>query len=273
MGTVTADRETLHEGVPPWMATRFWIWIDAAVKHFARDSTNRLHLLAEYDELRRLENPLAPDMRGVFLSTALQLRKDNDLTLSVADFLVAKLSSTSHEVWNEDLEELLSNAGSAWRVGRRLGAPGLERRVPTSVQTASDAVMSSTGGAGELLSGAWHAAFGMNPDPDKAYSKAIKAVEEAAKRRVSPKDSVATLGKMVSAMRDQKDWALPLRDDEKNPSSDTVVKMMRSLHSGQQQRHGGSGDRSATQEEAEAALFLAVPLVQFFHSGLVARRS
>ncbi|MBF4599066.1 hypothetical protein ITJ50_06260 [Curtobacterium sp. VKM Ac-2889] len=273
MGTAAADRESLHEGVPPWMATRFWIWIDAAVKHFARDSTNRLHFVAEYDELRRLVKPLAPEMRGSFLSTALQMRKDSDLTLSVADFLVAKLSFTSHEVWNEDLEELLANAGSAWRVGRRLGAAGLERRVPIAVQVASDAVMSSTGGAGELLSDAWHAAFGMNPDPDKAYSKAIKAVEEAAKPRVSPKDSVATLGKMVSAMRDQKDWALPLQDDEANPSSDTIVKMMRSLHSGQQQRHGGNGDRAATQEEAEAALFLAVPLVQFFHGGMVARRS
>lgn len=212
-------------------------------------------------------------MQGLFLSTALQIRKDDGLTLSVADFLVAKLSSTSHEVWNEDLEELLSNAGSAWRVGRRLEFAGLERRVPTAVQAASDAVIASAGGAGELLSDAWHAAYGMNPDPEKAYSKAIKAVEEAAKPLVSPKDSIATLGKMVSAMRDQKDWALPLRDDEKNPSSDTVVKMMRSLHSGQQQRHGGSGDRPSTQEEAEAALFLAVPLVQFFHAGLVARRS
>lgn len=273
MGRAAADRGSLHEGVPPWMATRFWMWVDAVVKLFARDSVHRVHFIAEYDELRRLMKPLAPDMHGALLSTALRMRKDDDLTLSVADFLVAQLSFTSHESWNADLDELLSNAGSVWRVGRRLGAAGLERRVPTAVQVASDAVIASTSTAGELLSEAWHAAFGMNPDPEKAYSKAIKAVEEAAKPRVSPKDSVATLGKMVSAMRDQKDWALPLQDDEKNPSSDSVVKMMRSLHSGQQQRHGGNGDRAATQEEAEAALFLAVPLVQFFHSGLAARRS
>ena len=202
MGTSAADRESLHEGVPPWMATRRWIWVVAAVKHFPRDSANRLHFVAQYDELRPLVKPLAPHMHGALLGTALRRRKDNDLTLSVADFLVAKLSFTSHEVWNEDLEELLSNAGSVWRLGRRLGAAGLERRVPKAVQAASDAVMSSTSASGKLLSDAWHAVFGMSPDPEKAYSKAIKAVEEAAKPLVSPKDSVATLGKMVSAMRD-----------------------------------------------------------------------
>ena len=46
--------------------------------------------------------------------------------------------------------------------------------------------MVTAGRAGQLLSEAWHSAFGANPDPEDAYEKAIKAVEEAAAQVVSP---------------------------------------------------------------------------------------
>ncbi|TCL72515.1 hypothetical protein EDF23_11352 [Curtobacterium sp. PhB128] len=254
------------------MATRFWTWLDRSFDSLSREKGHKV-VMAEYDERRRMREPLAPECGAYHLSNVLQRRGDDNLTWSVTDFVVARAGELGYSHWLDDLEGILEQSGSAWRIGTRSGAAGVERRVASGVGEAANVVMGRTGSAGELLSAAWQATFGIHPDPEKAYSKAIKAVEEAAKPRVSPKDSVATLGKMVSAMRDQKDWALPLQDDETNPSSDTVVKMMRSLHSGQQQRHGGNGDRAATQEEAEAALFLAVPLVQFFHGGLVARRS
>lgn len=272
LGTQPSDVADLNEGVPAWMATRFWPWLNRAFDYLAREPGHKV-VMAEYDERARMREPLAPECGVSLLSNVLQRRDDDDLIWSVTDFVVARVDAMGNAHWLDDLEGILEQSGSAWRVGTRSGVAGMERRLAQGVGEAANVAMETTGSAGELLSAAWRATYGVHPDPEKAYSKAIKAVEEAAKPVVSPKDGMATLGKMASAMRDQQNWSLPLQDDDKNPSRDTVMKMMRSLHSGQQQRHGGNGDRPATQEEAVAALFLAVPLVQFFHDGLIARRA
>ena len=47
--------------------------------------------------------------------------------------------------------------------------------------------------------------------------------------------------------------------------------MMKLLWEGQESRHGGNGYRKPTPAEAEAAVLLAVPLVQFYSAGLLAR--
>jgi hypothetical protein len=270
LGSSPREQDALHEGVPNWMKLRFWEWLDNALEIAASntESQSTLELVMEFDERKRLAEPLAGRFRSYNLSSVLVGHSDAELPLSVADFLLASAHEADQGLLTRELEAMLHRSGSAWRAGRRLGTAGLERRVSEGVQEAADATMSNSGSAGQILAEAWRAAFGMSPDPEKAYSKAIKAVEEAAKPHVSPKDSVATLGKMISAMRDQKTWGLPLMDDERNPARDTLLNMMRSLHFGQQQRHGGNGERGASQREAETAVFLAVPLVQFFHAGL-----
>lgn len=171
------------------------------------------------------------------------------------------------------LETILHEGGSEWRVGTRADNPGLEKRVPQGVVDSAEAIMASTSTAGALLSEAWHAAYGRSPDPEEAYEKAIKAVEEAGTGVVSPKNVRASLGTMARDMENQKDWALPLGDDPKHPSADVVYRMVQSLWAGQESRHGGNGYRKPTPAEAEAAVLLAVPLVQFFSAGLVARTS
>lgn len=172
----------------------------------------------------------------------------------------------------ESLEELLVANGSAWRVGSRDGQPGLERRVPRGVQDAADTVMGASGEAGHLLSESWHAAFGVSPNPEEAYEKAIKAVEAAGVAVVAPGNGVATLGTMLATMRDQGNWALELADADGSLFTNLVVDMCQALWKGQPSRHGGNGYRKPTQGEAEAAVLLAVPLVQWFVSGAIARR-
>ena len=66
--------------------------------------------------------------------------------------------------------------------------------------------MAATGFAGDLLHEAWKAVYGRLPDPEEAYEKAITAVEQAGAPVVIPNNSNATLGSMISALRDQKDW-------------------------------------------------------------------
>ena len=175
---------------------------------------------------------------------------------------------------NANLDAILASGGSKWKVGMRDGVAGLEERVPQGVQDAAEAVMAKPGHAGKLLSEAWHAAFGINPDPERAYAKAIKAVEAAAIPVVSPKNKDATLGTVVAQMRQQGDWKLELtREHKTHTTQQVVLGMAQALWTGQNDRHAGQpGYTPSTPAEAEAAVMLAVPLVQWFSSGAIARR-
>ncbi|RLP76516.1 hypothetical protein D9V32_06600 [Mycetocola tolaasinivorans] len=193
---------------------------------------------------------------------------DPGLILALIDWSIMDISAKQPYEKHEKLSAILRDGGSKWKVGIRNGMPGLEVRVPQGVQDAADAIMSSTGSAGTILSEAWHAAYGINPDTEEAYEKAIKAVEEAGAHVVTPNNTRATLGTMVRDMKAQKDWKLDLP----TPDADVAVKMAEALWGGQESRHGGNGYRKPSQAEAEAAVMLAVPLVQWLSSGVLARR-
>jgi hypothetical protein len=175
---------------------------------------------------------------------------------------------------NDDLEEILLAGGSLWKVGVREGVAGLERRVPEGVQTVAEQVMGRPGNAGSLLSDAWHSAFGISPDFEKAYSKAVKAVEAAAVPVVSPNHSGATLGTVIGQMRADGDWKLDMtREHSTHTTHQVVLGNMQALWTGQNDRHAGQpGYTPSTQAEAEAAVMLAASLVQWFTSGAIARR-
>ncbi|RLP84173.1 hypothetical protein D9V34_05140 [Mycetocola lacteus] len=167
------------------------------------------------------------------------------------------------------LEDLLHDAGSEWTVGHRNNHISLEKRVAEGVSIGISEVIAHSGNAGELLAEAWNAAFGRSPDAEEAYEKAIKAVEAAGASIVTPNNKRATLGTMVRDMKAQKDWGLDLSA----PHADVPVKMAEALWIGQESRHGGNGYRKPTQAEAEAAVMLAIPLVQWFSSSAISRRA
>lgn len=175
---------------------------------------------------------------------------------------------------NFELDAILEESRSAWKVGTRHGFPGLERRMPLGAQDAADHNTRTTGRAGERLSEAWHAVYGVNPNPAHAYATAVKAVEDATIPVVVPKQTDATLGHVISQLK-RGGWSLPLtREHPEAPTGETVVRMLQALWKGHHDRHGGdsSAPKSVSQEEAETAVSLAVPLVQWFSSGAVARR-
>lgn len=169
------------------------------------------------------------------------------------------------------LNGVLLESGSGWKVGERAGKVGLVKRLPDGVQAAAEATFLA-GDAGKRLKQAWEAAYGVNPDPSKAYSLAVKAVEDAAIPLVCPNDRTATLGKVNGQVRNGA-WKLPhLREDATTPTHDVLVAMMQTLWTGQHDRHGGPstvGAPAVTQPEAESAVMLAVPLVAWFVTGKV----
>lgn len=176
------------------------------------------------------------------------------------------------------LQEMLTLAGSAYRVND--AQTGLERRVESTVQQAAAQTLTTSrsqqsGSASQHLETAWQCAYGRNPDPSKAYSEAIKAVESASQALIEPNNSRATLGTMLGVIRNSPQrfsTAIPAGNSGTN-DFDLVADMMRRLWQGQTSRHGSqSPTPMETQEQAEMAVHLAAVLVQWFAAGLVHRR-
>lgn len=263
----------LYEGVPIWMARGLWNWIHEYLTGDFYNPSASIEMLALFDEQARMETESA-EAFAFGGAEAVRRKWTDDETLVFVDWAVHGAKSRGRSAKLGPLEELLRRCGSAWKVGVRNGGEGLERRVPTGVQEAAEAVMATASHAGDILSEAWHAAFGINPDPSKAYDRALKAVEAAMKRPVSPGDESATLTKMRNIIRTQKNWTLALeREDPVTPNSLVLLGMIQALIAGQPDRHAADGPLpKVSPESAEVAVMLAVPLVQWFSSGAAARR-
>ncbi|CAM5615761.1 hypothetical protein SGLAM104S_02834 [Streptomyces glaucescens] len=116
------------------------------------------------------------------------------------------LRSSILDQWQvRSLVQMLDDAGSAYRVNE--AGDGLEERVTPAVrdavrQTIADAATGpAAGSAADHLAAAWQAAYGRGPDPARAYSEAIKAVECAAHAVIQPNNAKATLGTMLGEIK------------------------------------------------------------------------
>jgi hypothetical protein len=268
-----ASDDALYEDVPAWMRVPFWDWIQERTRLSGPDSYYPDYTRFQgFDSVTRRKNPITSVVMSGGIERLQRVLSDED-ALQLADYCLATSDKTPWTDPHGDLELVLNAAGSAWRVGTRNGFTGLERRVPLGVQQAVETIAATPGHAGELLSEAWRAAFGRAPDAEKAYLKAVKAVEACAIPVVIPKDSAATLGRVVSQMRRDGDWAFPSdREDDRATPSAVVLGMVQALWTGHNDRHAGQADYSPTsQRTAEAAVLIAVPLVQWFTSGTLTR--
>jgi hypothetical protein len=118
--------------------------------------------------------------------------------------------------------------------------------------------MTTPGHAGARLREAWRALYSADANPV-----------------VVPRQAVATLGYVIGRLRDDGNWSLPFtREDPATPTSDTVLGLCQALWKGHHDRHGGDANapQSVGQEDAEAAVQIAVFLVHGFATGMIARR-
>lgn len=270
--------DALVDGVQPWMFNSYWDWITGQFVEHRRSPNSRAtrrvfraSLLRDVERSCRIHVPYVGSDAASGMEAVIGAVRREGAELRLADYLLSRLATR-----DERLDHILTESGSAWTVGHRAGKYGLVRRVPEGVQDALDAAVSRAGRAGARLSEAWGAVFGVSPDPSRAYALAVKAVEDAAIPVVSPLDRSATLGKIIAVVRDQGAWSLPMtREDSNFSSHTTLLAMMQTLWTGQSDRHGGDPAREVpvTQEAAEAAVLLAVPLVAWFSAGRVGRRS
>jgi len=192
-----------------------------------------------------------------------------DLFASVTGYLMPRARL------RRDLQQLLDDARSTYTL--RPDHRGLRHRVDPTVEALAIAAATSAsndperGSAGAHLNRAWTAAYALHPDPVKAYSETIKAVEAAAHATVEPNNRKATLGSMIKVLENTRArWVVGIGHAPSSNGAETVERMMRLLWTGQTSRHGGSHPtRDETLAEARAAVNLAVALLSFFTDGLL----
>lgn len=223
----------------------------------------------DYTKLTNLElsidQQVTPDSRRVDASQfSIALTSDPRLLLDAVDVSLG---------WAEDddarlLEHFLKMARSEYCVGRdENGDYELQFRQTREMTELIESEANQPGRAAEHLRSAWSRCFGRDPDPNDAYSEAVKAIEVAAKPVVTPDDPLATLGKMIGAVRDKPEkWET---DSGLDGSVQTILSMMDMVWKGQLRHGDEDAALEVSQEAAEMTVQTAVLLVSWFRSGRI----
>lgn len=273
------DYDGPFEGVPDWLFASLWTWASERYPVYA-DGHYRRAAVAEYRRIGMalrlsLDNPRDPnpDRANDLQNTLYSLTyEDRSLLLDVVDFALSQIGTAATQQFHRThLEVILTQAGSVYRV-QEAAASYLARRVAPELQAAADAQMTE-GRPGEHITRAWRAIYSRNPDPSDGYREAIKAVEAAAIPIVSPANHRATLGTVIADLRnDPTKWVVSLRSPSPDEQVPAVRGMLELLWKGHLARHGTpdpSAPLDVSQGDAEAALHLALTLVQWFTSGVI----
>ncbi|MFC9948481.1 hypothetical protein [Streptomyces pratensis] len=284
--------KSLSEGVPDFMEIPLRQWVMALLEDDEANAQRiALHLKLsvdagprEYSPAKFLAGRTSKEQLLDVVNAMLHLSKPsssqtyypNPATWSGRRQYLGTYGSSERDLAIAELEDMLTLAGSAYRVND--ARTGLELRVDATAQRAVVSTLAAartpqSGSAADHLATAWACAYGRDPDPSKAYSEAIKAVESASQSLVEPNNTKATLGTMLRVIRNS-----PQRFSTAIPASGggddvtLVTDMMQRLWSGQTARHGSQNPtRLENQREAEMAVHLAAALVQWFTAGLVQR--
>ncbi|MGN6201767.1 MAG: hypothetical protein ACTHNY_05125 [Solirubrobacterales bacterium] len=218
----------------------------------------------------RLETPLdwSQGAESALESVFQRIQRDSEFALDVIDYLIQRAEWPAIQ----EIEKVLVVGGSEWEVARpSRGRPHLAKRVVGPVGEMIKQIQSDAERAHHHLSTAWEKLVGRNPDPSTAYKEAIRAVEAVAKPVVTPDDSDATLGKIIQALRDKPEkWNVILDQG----TVEQVANMASLVWKGQLDRHGTddpAAPLNVSQEEADAAVHIAISLTRLFSSGGITR--
>ena len=244
------------------------------------DEDTRYELIKEFDRRTRQESHLCDDTTNKYFEENMNA---DLIGLQYTDYLLMKLdedmrdeqcifpSSEEFHSHIQNLDTILEESGSKWKVGERNSICGLEERVDPAMQQMVDNAMDSSSGYGQQLSEAWHYMFGREPNYSAAYAAAIKAVESIALPMVEPNNKDSTLSKASRVMRDQH-WEFQIEAWEENNVPGGVIQLLMSgLLNSQPDRHGGPDSGVVSKEKAQVAVYSAVFLIQCFKAGLVRR--
>ncbi len=262
--------QTWREGIPEWIdaAVRSWLSQELVVSKIRDRLFARLHY----------ELPSVPNPKTIRFDIISRL-DEHDLLDWIDGVLHLNAYNSSLAVSDAlELETLLREGHSVWKVSDKFDS--LERRQDATVTSAAHRATETARSSGRPASAvrleeAWSAAYGLHPEPSKAFSKAILAVEAVAVPVVVPNQADATLGHVLGQLKNQGHlYELAIVDKTGARSSvEAVTVLVSLLWEGHTDRH--EGNRPAlpiTQPAAEMAVHAAAVLVQWFSSGAIRRK-
>jgi hypothetical protein len=266
---ITKD-EAPYEGVPAHLFEPLCQWVN---RIFGQDSTTIALTGFDSNASRlasaiRVEVPLNPQGILTVRAVTVSLRRNPELALDAVDAVIhfGEVSGPALD----NLTEILQLGGSVWRVDKR--GRRLIRRVDTAAAAAFEEASSPSDVASSELQEAWTATYGRNPDASDAWDHSIKAVEAILIPIVTPAKKKATLGDVVGMLDSQGSrWQLALHGHDDSQSVAPLVSMLRLMWPNPD-RHGGSSRRKPLLDEAQAVVNLAVTIVQWGRTGVVAKR-
>jgi hypothetical protein len=291
--TSAAEYDGPHDGVPDWMLGPLWGWVVGRYPTLRRAGTffpASVAVEGSVENYRRLASalrvsiedgtePHPNDARGLQARLFERVRTEPYRLLDVADYWLGtvdfKEPLRGHDDARNALQGILAAAGSVYHV-QEGSPPYLARVIGPETQAAADALMTAPGRSGQHLALAWRAIYGRPARAGEGYRECIRAVEAAVIPVVSPNNAKATLGTVIGELRSAPDkWTVALHSPSPDHQVPAVTGMLELLWRGQGDRHGTPDlavPLSVTQEQAETAVHLALPLVQFFTAGVVKTR-
>ncbi len=255
----------LHEGVPAGLRPSLLSWMKMRYSSYGPT-------FADEAKVGHLERTINRDVvpsgnRKLLSELEKSLAADDDLLLDAAD--VALTWASKHEV--ALLEGFFVEARSTYGIGvDEDDVYMIQLRQPEELSRLIEAEATQPGRQAEHLRIAWAKCFGLHPDLNEACTEAVKAIEVAAKPVVTPDDPVATLGKMIGAIRLKPEkWETNSAFDG---SVQTVLAMMDMVWKGQLRHGDEDAPLEVSQEAAEMTVQMAVLLVSWFRSGRIRLR-
>jgi hypothetical protein len=272
----------LHSGIPAWMRESLWEWLRQRLCKYVGTYPDqywdpRVAAIREIERLCRLDsgwsgsgNDFSDRTNG--LEALRRVLYENEVAfLTAVDLWLPRTDDSSHM----ELEIILLDAASEWRVGEFESQSALVKRIDETVQRAAEVLARQGTRAGNLLSDAWRHAFSMQRDASASYRCSVRAVEAAAGPILTPDDPRPSLGKMIAALRDgMSKWTFTFTIDSAVEPKKVLLEMMQLLWTNEYSRHVDADPTSplhVSQEEAESAVVLALTLVNWFTSGAITR--
>jgi hypothetical protein len=255
-----------HAGTSPYLRPSLlgWVW-----------SMVRDHDLEGYVQA----NPHGSKFKTVYEATTM----NDDLMLDVVDSILQHLpaldESGDYVIQNKlrvlvaALQSILTESSSDFAVDFSHGMR-LIQRVDKSAEPDSRDALEQVGLASGLPKTAWSETFTRDASPSGAYRDAVLAVESVACQTFTPADQKPSLGKAISYLQSTlTNWTVASLGDQQQASAETLLAMLKMVWKNHQKHIGADGapPQPASQEEAEAVVFLAVTIVQWFERGLVKR--
>lgn len=194
--------------------------------------------------------------------------EDEVLALDVYDFLADinhRVEPRGLDSELRDIEAWFSLAGSSWRFNLKDGR--VEHRMPRSALDSYDLAAEPDDQVSEYLSNSWANAFGREQNAIDAWNDSTKALEQAFKPMVSPRNDSTTWGTIKSDIEAKPSkWDASMPGESRDERVINLLELMK-RHPYSPKRHGGDPKDAPTLEVARSVVLLATSLIAIVREG------